>query len=76
MRKFVKFFTYNINKKIGPIRTYLDDGYYGSKGGATQKSILESANKTIKTLLSNADKPTKYGNIRLFVVSTFFLPVN
>ena len=48
----------NINKKIGPIRTYLDDGYYGSKGGATQKSILESANKMIKTLLSSADKPT------------------
>ena len=48
----------NINKKIGPIRIYLDDGYYGSKGGATQKSILESANKMIKTLLSSADKPT------------------
>ena len=47
----------NINRNVGPIRTKLDDGYYGSKSGATQKSIRSSAIKYINSLLQGASKP-------------------
>ena len=46
-----------INKEVGPIRRKLDDGYYGSKSGATQKSIRSSAIKYINSLFQKASKP-------------------